>query len=111
MRKQIKIFIIFCFIITEVYAIENKVIAKVNNNIITTLDVFDEINNLKFFNKNLNKINDEEIYQIALQSLIRQEIKKNEVLKNFKKIELLDNDYLNSFIERTYKSLRINNLL
>ena len=85
MRKQIKILIIFCFIITEVYAIENKVIAKVNNNIITTLDVFDEINNLKFFNKNLNKINDEEIYQIALQSLVRYEIKKNEILKNFKK--------------------------
>ena len=112
MRKQIKIFIIFfCFIIAEVYAIENKVIAKVDNNIITTLDVFDEINNLKFFNKNLNKINDEEIYQISLQSLIRQEIKKNEILKNFKKIELIDNDYLNSFIEGTYKSLNINNLL
>ena len=112
MRKQIKIFIIFfCFIVTEVYAIENKVIAKVNNNIITTLDIFDEINNLKFFNKNLNRINDEEIYQIALQSLVRYEIKKNEILKNFKKIELLDNDYLNSFIERTYKSLNINNLL
>ena len=112
MIKQFKIFIIlFYVIVNEVYAIENRIIIKVNNNIITSIDIFNEMNNLRFFKKNLNEINDEEIYQIALQSLIRNEIKKNEIIKNFNKIELLDRSYLNNFIERTYKSLNINNLL
>jgi len=112
MIKQFKIFIIlFYVIVSEVYAIENRIIVKVNNNIITSIDIFNEMNNLRFFKKNLNEINDEEIYQIALQSLIRNEIKKNEIIKNFNKIELLDRNYLNNFIERTYKSLNINNLL
>jgi len=112
MIKQFKIFIIlFYVIVNEVYAIENRIIIKVNNNIITSIDIFNEMNDLRFFNKNLNEINDEEIYQIALQSLIRNEIKKNEIIKNFNKIELLDRNYLNNFIERTYKSLNINNLL
>ena len=112
MIKQFKIFIIlFYLIFNEVYAIENRIIVKVNNNIITSIDIFNEINNLKFFNKKLNEINDEDVYQIALQSVIRNEIKKNEILKNFNKIELSDRNYLNNFIERTYKSLNINNLL
>ena len=112
MIKQFKIFIIlFYVIVNEVYAIENRIIIKVNNNIITSIDIFNEMNNLRFFKKNLNEINDEEIYQIALQSLIRNEIKKNEIIKNFNKIELLDRSYLNNFIERTYKSLNIDNLL
>ena len=106
MKKINKFLIIFLLIIfNNANAIENKIILKVNNDIITSLDVFEEINRLKFYNKNLNQLKKEEVYQIALQSLIKYKIKENEVIKNFKEIKIDNKDYLNTIIENTYKNL------
>ena len=106
MKKISKFLIIFLLIIfNNVNAIENKIILKVNNDIITSLDVFEEINRLKFFNKNLNQIKNEEIYQIALQSILNQKIKEIEISKKFDEIKLDDENYLNFLIESKYKSL------
>ena len=90
--------------------IENKIILKIDNEIITTIDVFNEITNLKFFNKNINQFKDEEIYQIAVQSITKYEIKKNEISKNFDNIEFQNENYLNQIIEKTYKDLNFQNL-
>lgn len=111
MIKQIKILIIFFYFLTiEVGALENKIILKINNNIITSLDIYDEVNYLKYFNKKLSGVNDDEIYQIAFQSLTRSEIKKIEVKKNFNDINLLNTNYLSDIIEKTFKSFNIGNL-
>ena len=83
MVKIIKILIVFFLLAKNVYALENKIILKVNNDIITTLDIFKEINSLKFFNKELNQIDDDKIYEIALQSILKSKIKKNEIDKTF----------------------------
>ena len=69
MNKLLIIF--FLIIFNNVNALENKIILKVNNDIITSLDVFEEINKLKFFNKNLNQLKKEELYQISLQSVLK----------------------------------------
>ena len=104
--KFLKItFVIFYVLLNESIAIENKIILKVENHIITSLDIFEEIKNLKFFNKNLNQIKNEEIYQIALQSILNQKIKEIEISKKFNEIKLDDENYLNFLIESKYKSL------
>jgi peptidyl-prolyl cis-trans isomerase SurA len=104
--KFLKItFVIFYVLLNESIAIENKIILKVENHIITSLDIFEEIENLKFFNKNLNQIKNEEIYQIALQSILNQKIKEIEISKKFDEIKLDDENYLNFLIESKYKSL------
>ena len=104
--KFLKItFVIFYVLLNESIAIENKIILKVENHIITSLDIFEEIKNLKFFNKNLNQIKNEEIYQIALQSILNQKIKEIEISKKFDEIKLDDENYLNFLIESKYKSL------
>lgn len=104
--KFLKItFVIFYVLLSESIAIENKIILKVENHIITSLDIFEEIKNLKFFNKNLNQIKNEEIYQIALQSILNQKIKEIEISKKFDEIKLDDENYLNFLIESKYKSL------
>jgi peptidyl-prolyl cis-trans isomerase SurA len=90
--------------------VENKIILKIDNEIITTIDVFNEITNLKFFNKNINQFKDEEIYQIAVQSITNYKIKKNEISKNFSNIKFQNEDYLNQIIENTYKELNFKNL-
>ena len=104
--KFLKItFVIFYVLLNESIAIENKIILKVENHIITSLDIFEEIKNLKFFNRNLNQIKNEEIYQIALQSILNQKIKEIEISKKFDEIKLDDENYLNFLIESKYKSL------
>src|SRR6056300_917742 len=110
--KKINKFLIILFLIifNNVNAIENKIILKVNNDIITSLDVFEEINRLKFFNKNLNQLKKEEVYQISLQSVLKYRIKQNEVIKNFKEVKFDNKGYLNTLIENTYKNLGFKNL-
>jgi peptidyl-prolyl cis-trans isomerase SurA len=111
MKIMNKLLIIFFLIIfNNVNALENKIILKVNNDIITSLDVFEEINRLKFFNKNLNQLKKEEVYQISLQSVLKYRIKQNEVIKNFKEVKFDNKDYLNTLIENTYKNLGFKNL-
>ena len=112
MIKHIKIIILLFFLINgKGFALENKIILKINNDIITSIDIFNEIKKIKFFNNNLAEIDNEEIYDIALQSLLRNRVKKIEVLKNVKSLEVQNEDYLNLLIQNTYKRLNIDNLV
>jgi len=111
MVKIIKFLIVFFLLAKNVGALENKIILKVNNDIITTLDIFNEINNLKFFNNNLNQVDDNKIYEIALQSILKSKIKKNEIDRVFVNDKPINNDYLNSLIESQYKKLGFKNLI
>lgn len=111
MIKHIKIIILLFFLITgKGFALENNIILKINNEIITSIDIFNEIKKIKFFNNNLVEIDNEEIYDIALQSLLRNRVKKIEVLKNVKSLEVQNEDYLNLLIQNAYKRLNIDNL-
>jgi len=111
MIKYLKIaLIIFFLTFSKGLTIENKIILKIDNEIITTLDVYKEISNIKFFNKNLNNLSDEQIYQISIQSLIKYKIKKNEISKKFKIVEIQNKDYLDQLIEKTFKDLGFQNL-
>jgi len=110
MIKKIIILATLCFsFFNNLNALENKIILKIDNNIITSLDVLKEIEYLNFFNKKLNQIEKEEIFQIALRSIINFKIKKNEVNKVFNsKQENID--YLQQLIKSEYKKLGYSNL-
>ena len=47
------------------YSLENKIILKIDNNIITNIDVDNEIIYLKTLNPNLRDLKAEKIYEIA----------------------------------------------
>ena len=112
MIKHIKIIILLYFLISgKAFALENNIILKINNDIITSIDIFNEIKKIRFFNNNLAEIDNEEIYDIALQSLLRNRVKKIEVLKNVKSLEVQNEDYLNLLIQNAYKRLNIDNLV
>ncbi len=73
---------------SDLYAIENKILFKIENKIITSVDVYNEINYLKIINKDIDKLGEEKIFQIAKNSLVKEKIKEIEVLKKFKKMDL-----------------------
>ena len=86
------IFILFAILFfNQSLAVENKILFKVNNNIITSLDIIEEIKYLKIINKKLKNIENTELYEIAKNSLIKEKIKEIEITKNFVNFEIDEN--------------------
>ena len=109
---RIKIFTIFTFFfifLNNCLAYENKILFKVNNKIITSVDILNEINYLNSLNENLKNLKKEKIFQIAKNSLIRERIKEITLLKIFKKIQLNNEDF-NRSILNNYSNFNINSI-
>ena len=79
--------LIFCFFLItfsfKVLGSEIKILYKINDNIITSYDVENESNYLKTLNKNLANLPKKELMETAVQSLIREKIKKDEIDRVF----------------------------
>ena len=65
MKIVFSIFIYFIFFTNLTLALENKILIKVNNEIITTVDLLNEIKYLNSINKNFKDFKKEEIYMIS----------------------------------------------
>ncbi len=84
--KVIKLTFIFTlFLQSFALSIENKIMLKINNQIITTIDVYQEANYLKALNPNIQNLDKKKILDIARSSLIREKIKEIELSKYKKK--------------------------
>ena len=94
----ITIIFFICINITQAY--ENKILFKVNNEIITSVDIL---------NENLKNLQKEKVFQIAKNSLIRERIKEITLLKIFEEIKL-DNDDFNKSLMNNYSNFNINNI-
>ena len=107
-NNKIYIIIILCLIslITASEALENRILVKINNQIITLLDTHNESNYLMALNPNIKKLNNKEILTIAKNSLIREKIKYEEILKYVDEVKI-DKEYLDNFIRSTYSQLGI----
>ena len=103
------IFIIFFIYINNTLAYENKILFKVNNKIITSVDILNEVNYLNSLNENLKNLEKEKIFQIAKGSLIREKIKEITLLKIFEEIKLDEEDF-NRSILNSYSNLNISNI-
>ena len=81
--KQIIIYflIIYLNLLNNVFSSEIKILYKINNTVITTYDVNEEINYLVSLNQNLSQLSKDQLSSNARQSLIREKIKKDEIDK------------------------------
>ncbi len=76
-------FILLLLFSQNSYSQEIIIKAKINDDIITNLDILDEKQYLLFLNPNLKKLTLKDMEKISLNSLIKEIIKKNEVKKYF----------------------------
>jgi len=105
--KTISIGIIFSIIFSSIsLAVENKILFKVNNEIITSMDILTELKYLGIINKDLKKTTNNQAFEIAKRSLIREKIKEIELKKLFKEIEVEDK-FLNNVLIDYFKSINI----
>ena len=106
--KVIKLTFIFTlFLQSFALSIENKIMLKINNQIITTIDVNQEANYLKALNPNIQNLDKKKILDIARSSLIREKIKEIELSK-YKKNKI-DPKYLEQIIQSIYRKIDLEN--
>ena len=84
-----------------------KIIAKVDNEIITNIDVENEYLYLTALNQNLLNIEKDKVLEFAKQSLLREKIKKNEIIKFFELNQ--KSPIIDTMIEGIYKNLGLSN--
>jgi peptidyl-prolyl cis-trans isomerase SurA len=103
------IFFLLFFLISKSFSFENKILFKINNEIITSIDIEEEYKYLVVLNDNLKKLSQNEIIEIAKKSIIKEKIKAIEINKNFKNPKIPD-EILQQILKNFYTRLNINNL-
>ena len=105
---MIKIIILSLLIFLPLDAIETFIVLKVNNEIITNIDIKNETRYLVALNNELKDTDKDFINDLAKESIIKEKIKKNEVSKYFKYND--SEEYLDNIIKNYYIKLGIDNL-
>ena len=89
------------FLGKAIYSAESYVVLKVNNNIITNIDIDNEFRYLMALNKDLENIDKKIISKLAKDSIIREKIKETELMNYF------DLNQENKYIDRIMKNFYI----
>ena len=105
LKKKINNFILLLIFIIPFnsYAIENKIIVKIDNQIVTNIDISNEINYLIALNPNLKNLTEVKLFEIAKNSLIREKIKLIEISK-LNEVSL-NEEYLENIVKNIYKGI------
>jgi len=112
MKKFKKILLIFFYSLiasSNASAIENKILFKVNNEIITSIDILTELKYLEMINSDFIKMPKKKAFEIAKKSLIREKIKFIELKKFFEEIKIED-EFLNRLLIDRFKSINIKSI-
>ena len=103
------ILIIFFFSIYEKNVEASRqvfIVMKVNNNIITNIHIEEEYRYLVALNNELLSLKKADGLAVAKNSILREKIKEEELLKFFK-LDQINEEYLSNAISELYKSLGI----
>ncbi|MDB2428003.1 peptidylprolyl isomerase [Candidatus Pelagibacter bacterium] len=103
------ILIIFHLCTKQVISLENKIILKVNNKIITTFDIEQEKKYLIVLNKNLKKIDQNKLNILAIDSIIKEKIKEIELINYYQLEKALDDANLAKILKNLYQTIGFKN--
>ena len=103
-KKIYLFFFVIFFISGKSFSLENKILIKVDNEIITYVDVLNEIKYLKALNPEIEKLDKNKIFRISKNSIVREKIKKIEILKNIDSISLQEK-YIENLLKNVYLKL------
>ncbi len=101
------IFLPFLLIANKSVGIENKIVLKIDNEIISSLDIEKETRYLLSLNPNTRDLSKNQIYSISKNSLIREKIKRKEIFKNFETIDV-EQSTIDKFIYNIINNINLN---
>ena len=109
LSKKIILIILFLFLQNNFSnsQINFQIIMKINNQIITSFDLEKERNYLLILNPKLIEIDENDLIELAKRSLIKEKIKKDEIIK-YKEINL-QNTQINDVLVQIIKNLNFTN--
>ena len=90
------------------FSIENKILVKIDNQIITSLDVNNEYKYLIALNPSLKNSKKEDIIKLSKRSIINERIKKIEIEKNFNNPQIPEK-FLDIILQNVYFKIGIEN--
>ena len=108
-KKRILVIILIIFMNLKVVALESAyIIYKIDGDIITNIDIKNEKKYLIALNQQLESLNEKQLLDISKQSIIKETIKKKEVLKYF----ILDqtDNYINTVVSDLVVRLKLDSL-
>ena len=91
------------------FSIENKILVKIDNQIITSLDVNNEYKYLIALNPSLKNSKKEDIIKLSKKSIINERIKKIEIEKNFNNPQIPEK-FLDIILQNVYFKIGIENI-
>ena len=109
MIKLFKLIILSLFIFLPIKAMDSSIKIRVNNEIITNIDIETEYRYLTALNNDLKKLDEATVNKLAKESIIREKIKKAELLKYYDLDE--DTEYLNEVIKNFYTMLKLKDVI
>ncbi len=102
------IIILILFFNNKVFSNNNiEIKILVDDEIITNIDLKNEIKYLKTFNSSLKKLDNNQLFNIARNSLIREKIKKKEIKKYFDLEK--KNENVEKLVEMFYRNIGLKN--
>ena len=102
-------FLLIFFNLCKLQALENKILFKIDNEIITTVDIYHEVKFLKIFNPQINDLSNEEQLDISKNSIIRDKIKKTEILSFVEEIKV-EEKYLMNLLKTKYSQINVDTM-
>ena len=108
-RMFLHLALLFLFCDTSSFSIENKILLKIENQIITTLDVNNEFKYLIALNPSIKNSEKEDILRLSKRSIIQEKIKKIEIEKNFNNPQI-PQKILEQILQNVYSRIGLANL-
>ena len=90
-------------------SIENKILVKIENQIITSLDINNEYKYLIALNPTVKNSKKDDIIKLAKRSILQEKIKKIEIEKNFNNPKI-PKKFLEQILQNVYSRIGIANL-
>ena len=111
MQKRLFLYLVFLFFfcVNSSFSIENKILLKIENQIITSLDVNNEFKYLIALNPNIKNSKREDILTLSKRSIIQEKIKKIEIEKNFNNPQI-PQKILEQILQNVYSRIGLANL-
>ena len=110
-KKKLLIYFVLILFIINGYAnsIENKILVKIENEIITSIDIDNEYKYLLALNPGIKNLNEDDIIKFSKKSIIHEKIKKIEIEKNFNNPNIPP-EFLEQILRSVYSKIGIESL-
>ena len=110
-KKKFLLFfgLIFFIFNSNSISVENKILVKIENQIITSIDVNNEYKYLVALNPSLKNSKKEDILKLSKRSILQEKIKKIEIEKNFNNPQI-PQEFLKQILKNVYSKIGFTNL-